>query len=136
VAFLSVEAREMENISRGATFGDFVTIRTEASMQDVTVARPQSTGVYGLHLSFSFKCNVLRENLSVDGQNILCATLKRRWSWVIFVYLWLKLTWVGDILVPPPPPIDLYLGGIYRTQTTERPSASTYIFFFCLAPAD
>ncbi len=37
--------REMENISRGSTFGDFVTIRTEASMQDVTVARLQSTRV-------------------------------------------------------------------------------------------
>jgi hypothetical protein len=33
--------REMENISRGPTFGDFVTIRTEASMQDITVARLQ-----------------------------------------------------------------------------------------------
>jgi hypothetical protein len=30
--------REMENISRGPTFGDFVTIRTEASLQDITVA--------------------------------------------------------------------------------------------------
>ncbi len=29
----------MENISRGPTFGDFVTIFTEASMQDNTVAR-------------------------------------------------------------------------------------------------
>ncbi len=38
-------AREMENISGGPTFGDFVTIRTEASMQDITVARLQSTRV-------------------------------------------------------------------------------------------
>jgi hypothetical protein len=30
-----------ENISRGPTFGDFVTIRTWVSMQDVTVARLQ-----------------------------------------------------------------------------------------------
>ncbi len=30
---------EMENISRGPTFGDFVTIRIEASMQDVPAAR-------------------------------------------------------------------------------------------------
>ncbi len=30
---------------RGPTFGDFVTIRTEASMQDITVARLQSTRV-------------------------------------------------------------------------------------------
>jgi hypothetical protein len=31
--------RDLEYISRCPTFGDFVTIRTEASMQDVTVAR-------------------------------------------------------------------------------------------------
>ncbi len=36
---------EMENISRVPTFGDFVTIRTVASMQDVTVARLLSTRV-------------------------------------------------------------------------------------------
>ncbi len=34
-----VETREMENIRRrGLTFGDFVTVRIEASMRDVTVA--------------------------------------------------------------------------------------------------
>ncbi len=37
--------REMENISKGPTFGDFVTIHTEGSMQDNTVARLQSTRV-------------------------------------------------------------------------------------------
>jgi hypothetical protein len=31
--------REMEHISRGSSFGDFVTILTERSMQDVTVER-------------------------------------------------------------------------------------------------
>jgi hypothetical protein len=35
----------MENKSRGPTYKDFVTVRTEASMQDVTVARLQSTRV-------------------------------------------------------------------------------------------
>jgi hypothetical protein len=35
----------MENISRGPTFGDFVIIRTEASMQDVTVTRLERTRV-------------------------------------------------------------------------------------------
>ncbi len=60
--------REMENISRGSTFGDFVTIRAEASMQDVTVARLQRTRVQ-TPISSLFKCNVLRENLSVDSQN-------------------------------------------------------------------
>jgi hypothetical protein len=38
---LHVIFREMENISRGPTFGDFITIRTEATMQDVTVAKLQ-----------------------------------------------------------------------------------------------
>jgi hypothetical protein len=45
--------REMENISRGSTFVDFVIICTERSMQDVTVARLQSTRVEIL-LSFLF----------------------------------------------------------------------------------
>ncbi len=40
-----MRTREMENISRGHTFGDFVPIRTETSLQDVTVARLQSTRV-------------------------------------------------------------------------------------------
>jgi hypothetical protein len=44
-AAIKVPTREMENISRDPTFGDFVTIRTEASMQDVTVASLQSTRV-------------------------------------------------------------------------------------------
>ncbi len=35
----------MENISRGPIFGDFVTIRTERSMPDITVTRLQSTRV-------------------------------------------------------------------------------------------
>jgi hypothetical protein len=64
----------MENISRGPTFGDFVTIRTERSIQDVTVSRLQSTRVLEkTTLSPFFKCNVLRESLFVDSQNIPCA---------------------------------------------------------------
>ncbi len=37
--------REMENLSGGPTFGDFATILTEGSMQDVTIARLLSTRV-------------------------------------------------------------------------------------------
>jgi hypothetical protein len=37
--------REIENISRGPTTEDFVTIRTEGSVQGITVARLQSTRV-------------------------------------------------------------------------------------------
>jgi hypothetical protein len=37
--------REMENIRRGPTFGVFVTISTEASMQNITAAELQSTRV-------------------------------------------------------------------------------------------
>ncbi len=38
----------------------------------------------------SIKCNVLHESLSEDSQNFPCAMLKRRGSWVISIYLWLK----------------------------------------------
>ncbi len=70
--------REMENISRGPTFGDFATIHKERSMQDITVAGLQSTRVQTpLSPPPSLKCNVLRGSLSVDIQNIPCATLKK-----------------------------------------------------------
>jgi hypothetical protein len=71
--------REIENKSRGPTLEDFVTILTEGSMQDVTVARLQSTGVQTPPPP-SIKCNVpvLRESLSEANQNIPCATLQRR----------------------------------------------------------
>jgi hypothetical protein len=102
VAFLSVEAREMEDISRGPTFGDFVTIRTEASMQDVTFERLQSTRVQTPSLppllNVMYCVRVSLRTVKIFPY----ATLKRRWSWVISLYLWLKLTGVGDILVPPP----------------------------------
>ncbi len=81
--------REMENINRGPTFGDLVTISTERSMQDVTVARLQSTRLQ-TPLPF-FQCNILRESLSVDRQNFRCATLKSRGSWVISVRISLAL---------------------------------------------
>ncbi len=35
----------------------------------------------------SFKCNVLRESLSVDSQNIPCTKLKRKGSWINSVYI-------------------------------------------------
>jgi hypothetical protein len=40
-----VLTRETENISTGPNFGDFVTIRTEGSMQDITFTRLKSTRV-------------------------------------------------------------------------------------------
>jgi hypothetical protein len=83
---LTEETREMKNISRGPPFGDFVTVRTGRlgrSMLDDTGARLE----YRLLSPPSSKCNVLRESPSVDSQNIPCATLKRRGSWVISVYL-------------------------------------------------
>jgi hypothetical protein len=39
------KGQRMENISRDPTFGDFVSILIEGSMQDITVARLQSTRV-------------------------------------------------------------------------------------------
>ncbi len=77
----------MENIGRGPTVKDFVTIRTEGSMQDVTVAGLQSTIEQTPLFHPLLNCNVLRESLSVDSQSIPYAALKRRGSWVISVYL-------------------------------------------------
>jgi hypothetical protein len=48
IVFYLIFCVYLEIIRRGPTFGDFVTIRTEASMQDVTVARLQSTRVQTL----------------------------------------------------------------------------------------
>ena len=77
----------MENLSRGPTFGDFVTILTEGSMQDVTVANLQKTTVQTpLSSPPSIKCNVLRESLSEDSQNVPCATLKRRRTRIVTVW--------------------------------------------------
>ena len=62
-------------------------------MQDVTVVRLQTTGYrvqkYRLPSPPSIKYNVLRESLSEESQNIPCATLKSRGSWVISIRLWL-----------------------------------------------
>jgi hypothetical protein len=78
---LGESTREIENISRGHTFGNFVTIRPEASMQDITVARLQRTRVQ-TPLSPSFKCNVqycVRVSVWIV-KFIPCSTLMRRGS--------------------------------------------------------
>jgi hypothetical protein len=65
--------REMENISRGPTFGDFVTLSAQrrrcrtSQLQDYRLTSPPS-----------FKFNVLRESLSVDSQNIPRRTTKEK----------------------------------------------------------
>jgi hypothetical protein len=73
--------REMENISTVEVLPSAILSLSEQRgrrLQDyrVLLSPPSS------------KCNVLCESLSVDSQNIPCATLKRRGSWVISVYLW------------------------------------------------
>ncbi len=83
VKWLEATLREMENISRGPTFGDLVTILTEGSMLDVKVARLYRVQEYRLPSPPCIKCNVLHESLSEDSQNIPCATLKRRGSWTL-----------------------------------------------------
>ncbi len=62
--------REMENISRDPTYGDFVTILTVGSMQDNTDARLLSTRVQ-TPLSHPLLNVMLRERLSEDSQILL-----------------------------------------------------------------
>jgi hypothetical protein len=86
-----IKPRDMENISRGSTFGEFATILTEGSMQDVKVKDYRVHKEYGLPSPPSFKCNVLRESLSVDSQNIPCATLKQK-GVMVKLYIRVSLT--------------------------------------------
>ncbi len=79
----------MEHICKGSTCRDFVTILIERSMKDFTAVRLQSTKKYRLPSPPSVKCNVLRESLCEESQNIPCATLKRRGSWFISIHFWL-----------------------------------------------
>ncbi len=95
------------------TFVDFVTILTEASMHH---AGRHSCKIkeYRLPSPPSFKCNVLRESLSVDSQNIYCTTVKRRDSWVISVYLCL---------------IQIYNTVFYREKNVLRELNKAYVGF-------
>ncbi len=86
-------------MSGGPTFGDFVTILTGGRCR-TTLLQDYRVQEYRLPSPPSIKCNVLRESLSEDSQNISCATLKRRGSWVICVYLWKyfkHIGYLGDI---------------------------------------
>ncbi len=65
--------REMENISTGPTFGDFVTILT--GQHGCKTTKYKSTDS---PLPPSIKCYVLRESLSEDSPYIPCAILKRK----------------------------------------------------------
>jgi len=67
--------REMESI--GSTFRKFC----HCPQRGVDAGRVSCK-------TTEYKCNELRESRSVDSQNIPCATLKRRGSWVISIYLW------------------------------------------------
>jgi hypothetical protein len=80
---MSFEAEHVRYVHRDgevkerSTFGDFVTIRTEESVQDNTFACKTT----------KHKSHVLRESLSEDRQNVACATLKRMRLWEISISL-------------------------------------------------
>jgi hypothetical protein len=75
--------REMENISRDPTFEDFVTIRTEGSMQDVTVTRLR---VQEYRLPFPPLLNVMYcVRVSLWTVKIFLAQNREGGSWVISV---------------------------------------------------
>jgi hypothetical protein len=67
----------MVNISRGPTFGDFVTILTEGSMQDNMVARLQYKRKYSPLLLL---LNVHCERVSLRTDKLFLAQRKRRES--------------------------------------------------------
>jgi hypothetical protein len=96
---IRIRIRNPGKYSRGPTFEDFVTFRTEGSMQDVSVARLDYRVGTRVQTTLSPLFKIMycgRVSLSVDSQNIPCATLKRRGSWVISVYLWVYCTSFPD----------------------------------------
>jgi hypothetical protein len=80
--------REMENISIEVPPSGILSPSAQRRRCRTSQLQDYRLQEYRLPSPPSFKCNVLRESLSVDSQNIPCATLKRRGSWVISVYLW------------------------------------------------
>jgi hypothetical protein len=84
--------REMENISKGPTFGDFVTIRTEASMQDATVARLQSTRVQTPYLPTLFNA-MYCVRVSLWTVTVFLRNTKEIGSWATTLYLHRLMTW-------------------------------------------
>jgi hypothetical protein len=83
-----VRIREMENIQVEVLPSGILSLSTERGRCRTSQVQDYRVQEYRLPSSLSFKCNVLRESRSVDSQNIPCATLKRRGSWVISKYLW------------------------------------------------
>jgi hypothetical protein len=77
---MSMRDGEMENIS-GPSGILLLSSRVDAGQHCCKTTEYRSTDAP------SSKCNVLRESLSEDSQNIHCATFKRRVSWVISIYL-------------------------------------------------
>ncbi len=130
MAFLYLEGREMENISRFCYYPHRV---VDVGRHSCKTTEYKSTDSISPP---SFKCNVLRESLSVDCQIIPCATLKRRWSWIVSLYIWLKLTGVGGILVPLHPPSILMLEVFIEPRRLKGLLRLLIYSLFCLAPAD
>jgi hypothetical protein len=89
-AGIDVLPREMENISRGSTFGD-LSLSTERGRCRTSQLQDYRVQEYRLRSFLSFTCNVLLESLFVESQNIPGVTLKRRGPWKISIYLWLFL---------------------------------------------
>ncbi len=81
-------SREMQNISRRGLPSGILSLSSQKGqcrtlrLQDYKEYKSTESP-----LPPSIKCNVLRESLSEDSQNIPCATLESRGSWVISVYL-------------------------------------------------
>jgi hypothetical protein len=70
--------REMENISRGPTPSGILSLSAPRRRCRTSQLQGYRVQEYRLPSLPSFKCNVLRESLSVDSQNIPCATLQRK----------------------------------------------------------
>jgi hypothetical protein len=88
--FFLVTAREMENTSRGPISSGILSLSAQGGRCRTSQLQDYRVQEYRLPSPPSFKCNLLRESLFVDSQNIPCSTLERRGSWVISICHWVR----------------------------------------------
>jgi hypothetical protein len=126
--------KEMENISRGPPSGILSpsALRRRCRTSQLQYYRVQE---YRLPSPPSFKSNVLRESLSVDSQNIPCATLKRRGSWVISSLYTPQASPTAQLFIfPPAHPekrLARYQEGRLVPPFLDNPRVRLYFIVYC-----
>ncbi len=107
----------MENISIEVLPSSILSLSSQRGRCRTTRLQDYRVQEYRLIFPPYIKCNVLRESLSEDSQNIPCATLKKKGSWVISLFIYLITS-----QETPRTPLWTTIWRGTRTCRTRRPS--------------